>query len=134
MLERFDVAGTPDVPLYALGGLANEGYKPDRITDGIVANVVGRQSGDGRWIVPHGAIPRPPIEDGDITRTAIAIGALKTYGAPGRAADFNERIARARDWLLATKATTADDRNMQLIGLQRAGVAKSVLRGLAKAI
>ena len=95
---------------------------------------MGRQSGDGRWIVPHGAIPRPPIEDSDITRTALAIGALKTYGAPGRAADFNERIARASGWLAAAKATAADDRNMQLVGLQRAGADKALLKGLAKAI
>ena len=134
MLERLDVPGTPDVPLYALGGLANAGYKPDRITDGIVANMIGRQSSSGRWVAPHGAIARPPIEDGDMTRTAIGIAALKNYGAPGRAADFNERIARARGWLAAAKATTADDRNFQLIGLERAGVDKDVLRRLARAI
>lgn len=134
MLERFDVPGSPDVPLYALGGLAATGYKPDRITDGMVANVVNRQSSDGRWVVPHGAIARPPIEDGDITRTALGILALKNYGAPGRAADFNERMARARNWLAAAKATTADDRNMQLIGLQCAGADKALLRRLSKAI
>ena len=86
-------------PLFALDALANAGYKPDRITDGIVANVVAQQSSTGHWVVPHGAIARPPIEDGDIARTALGIGALKNYGAPGRAADLNARIARARDWL-----------------------------------
>jgi hypothetical protein len=134
MLERFDVPGTPDVPLYALGALASSGYKPDRVTDGMVANVVGRQSSSGRWVVPHGSIARPPIEDGDMTRTAIAILALKTYGAPGRATDFNERMARAARWLTAARAITADDRNMQLIGLQCAEVDKGVLRRLGKAI
>jgi ankyrin repeat protein len=134
MLERFDNPGSPDVPLYALGGLANAGYKPDRITDGMIANVVGRQNSSGRWMVPHGAIARPPIEDGDIPRAAAGIAALKNYGAPGRAADFNDRVARARDWLAAAKPITADDRNMQLIGLQRAGADKGLLRRLAKAI
>jgi ankyrin repeat protein len=134
MLERLDVPGTPDTPLFALGALANAAYKPDRITDGIVANVVAQQSGAGHWLVPHGAIARPPIEDGDISRTARGIGALKTYGAPGRAADFDERIGRARDWLAATRATTAEDRNMQLIGLRWAGADDGVLRRLAKAI
>jgi hypothetical protein len=133
MLERFDVPGTPDTPLFALGGLANAGYKPDRITDGIVANVTGQQSGSGRWVVPHGAIARPPIEDGDISRTALGIGALKNYGAPARA-DLTERIARARDWLAAARPTTTDDRNMQLIGLRWAGADPDVLRRLAKTI
>ena len=134
MLERLDVPGTPDTPLFALGALANAGYKPDRITDGIVANVVAQQSSTGHWVVPHGAIARPPIEDGDIGRTALGIGALKNYGAPGRAADFNARIARARDWLAAAKATTTDDRNMQLIGLRWAGADNDVLRRLTKAM
>jgi hypothetical protein len=85
-------------------------------------------------MVPHGAIARPPIEDGDIPRAAAAIIALKNYGAPGRAADFDERVARTRAWLAAAKAFTADDRNMQLVGLQRAGAEKSLLRRLANAI
>ena len=134
MLERVDVPGTPDTPLFALNGLANAGYTPDRITDGIVANVSAQQSSTGHWVVPHGAIARPPIEDGDIGRTALGIGALKNYGAPGRAAEFNERIARARGWLAAAKATTSDDRNMQLIGLRWAGAEEDVLRRLAKTI
>jgi ankyrin repeat protein len=132
MLERFDVPGTPDTPLFALSGLANAGYKPDRVTDGIVANLVGQQGSTGRWVAPHGAIARPPIEDGDIARTALGIGALKNYGAPGRAADFDERMARARDWLAAARASTTDDRNMQLIGLRWAGVDNDALRRLAK--
>ena len=107
MLERLDVPGTPDTPLFALDGLANAGYTPDRITDGIVANVSAQQSSTGHWVVPHGAIARPPIEDGDIARTALGIGALKNYGAPGRAAEFTERIARASGWLSAAKATTS---------------------------
>ena len=134
MLERVDVPGTPDTPLFALNGLANAGYTPDRITDGIVANVSAQQSSTGHWVVPHGAIARPPIEDGDIARTALGIGALKNYGAPGRAAEFNERIARARGWLAAAKATTSDDRNMQLIGLRWAGAEEDVLRRLARTI
>jgi ankyrin repeat protein len=134
MLERFDVPGWPDVPLYALSGLAAAGYKADRITDGMIANVINGQSSSGRWVVPHGAIARPPIEDGDITRTALGVLALKNYAAPGRAADFNERIVRARKWLATAKATTADDRNMQLIGLQSPAADKGLLPRLSKTI
>lgn len=134
MLERLDVPGSPDTPLFALSGLVNAGYTPDRITDGIIANVAVQQSRGGYWLAPHGAIARPPIEDGNIARTALGIAALKNYGAPGRAADFDERIARARDWLAATKAATADERNMQLIGLRWAGAGAEVLRPLAAVI
>jgi len=109
MLERLDVPGTPDTPLFALTALANSGYKADRITDGVVANVTAQQSAAGHWVVPHGSIARPPIEDGDIARTALGVLALKNYGAPGRAADFNERIARAGAWL--AKAILASQRS-----------------------
>jgi hypothetical protein len=134
MLERLDVPGTPDTPLFALSALANSGYKADRVTDGVVANVTAQQSAAGHWVVPHGSIARPPIEDGDIARTALGVLALKNYGAPGRAADFNERIARAGAWLATARATTTDDRNMQLLGLRWAGAGNDVLRRLAKAI
>jgi ankyrin repeat protein len=134
MLERLDVPGTPDTPLFALGALANAAYTPDRITDGIVANVIAQQSSKGNWLAPHGSIARPPIEDGDISRTALGISALKNYAAPGRAADVDERIGRARDWLAAARVTTAEDRNMQLVGLRWAGADNDALRRLAKPI
>lgn len=75
----------------------------------------------------------PPIsiEDGDISRTALRISALKQYGAPGLAAEIEERIRRARDCLAAVKVTTAEDRNMQLVGLGWAGVDSGPLRRLA---
>ena len=134
MLERLDVPGTPDTPLFALAALANAAYKPDRITDGIVANVVAQQTSAGNWLAPHGSIARPPIEDGDISRTALGINALKNYGAPGRAAEIKQRIGRARDWLAAAKATTAEDRNMQLVGLGWGGADNAVLQRLARVI
>jgi hypothetical protein len=134
MLERLDVPGTPDTPLFALGALANAGYKPDRITDGIVANLVAQQTRTGNWLAPHGSIARPPIEDGDMSRTALGISALKNYGAPGRAADVDARIGRASAWLAAAKVTTTEDRNMQLVGLRWAGADTAVLRRLARVI
>jgi ankyrin repeat protein len=42
MLERLDVPGTPDTPLFALSALANAA--PPDASDGIVANVVAQQS------------------------------------------------------------------------------------------
>lgn len=133
LLERLDGPGSPDVALFALGALAAEGYAPDHITDGMLANVVAHQSSSGRWLSPHGAVARPPIEDGDIYRTALGILAMKHYAAPGRL-DIPERMTRARDWLAAANATTTNDRNMQLIGLECAGVDKKELQQLAKVI
>jgi hypothetical protein len=132
LLERMDGPGTPDVPLYALVALASSAYAPDRITDATIANTIANQHGDGHWAI--GTIARPPIEDGDIFRTALGIRALRVYGPPGRAAEIDERIARARAWLVGAKAITTEDRNMQLLGLHWAGVDRGLRRRLAKAV
>jgi ankyrin repeat protein len=134
LLERLDGAGSPIVPLYALAALASTGYHPDRTTDALVANVMAQQLSDGRWRPVLGAISRPPLEGGDITRTALAIDMMKTYGSAGRAADIAERMARAAKWLASAKASAAEERNMQLIGLQRSGSDRVVLQRLARAI
>ena len=120
MLERFDPAGAPEVPLNALFALASVDSQPDRVIDGTVANLMAMQGGDGHWLSPAGAIVRPPMGDSDITRTALGIVALTRFGPPGRA-DVKERVARATRWLASAKPVTGDDRNMQLIGLKAAG-------------
>jgi hypothetical protein len=134
LLERLDSAGSPIVPLYALSALASNGYEPDRTTDALVANIAAHQEGAGYWRAPLGVISRPPIEGGGISATALAINIMKVYGSPGRAADTAERLNRATKWLLATKASTTEERNMQLLGLECGGVERSVLQRLASTI
>ncbi|HTL01497.1 MAG TPA: ankyrin repeat domain-containing protein [Vicinamibacterales bacterium] len=133
MLERFDAAGSPEVPLNAFYALAAADAKPDRVIDGMMANLVMFQTSEGRWLSPIGAVARPPMGDSDITRTALGIAALKRFGPPGRA-DMPERIDRAARWLASARAVTGDDRNMQLVGLKAAGAASGTLQRLAKAI
>jgi len=47
---------------------------------------------------------------------------------------MTERINRARAWLIASKPLTAEDRNMQLLGLRWAGADQATRDRLAKAI
>src|SRR5205085_994152 len=49
LLERLDVAGTPDVPLFSIAALAAIGYAPDRTTDAMTVNIAAQQYPDGRW-------------------------------------------------------------------------------------
>jgi ankyrin repeat protein len=132
LLERMDGPGAPDVAFYALTALASSAYVPDRITDAIVANTIALQASDGHWTM--GTTARPPIEDGDIFRTALGIRALSAYGPPGRAAEVDERIRRASAWLVRAKAITAEDRNMRLLGLHWAGADQGLQQRLAKTI
>jgi hypothetical protein len=131
LLERMDAAGAMEQLAYPLVGLAANNYPADHLTDGMVANIAASQRADGSWHV--GAAARPPAEEGDIFRTAVCIRALKFYGPPGRGDEMAQRVTRARQWLQAAKPTTAEDRNMRLMGLYWAGAA-NVLKPAAQTI
>jgi hypothetical protein len=132
MLERMDAAGAMEQIAYPLMGLAANNYPAGHMTDVFVANIAAQQRSDGSWHV--GAAARPPAEEGDIFRTAVCVRALQAYAPPGRGPEMADRIAKARKWLEAAKPSTAEDRNMQLMGLYWADAGPSVLKPLAKAI
>ena len=130
--ERLEGGGAPDVEIYSLAALAVAGDEPDRNTDAVVASILAQQRADGSWSL--GGIARPPIEDGNIFRTSLAITVLKAYGPPGRAAEISTRVAKAARWLEHAPATTTEDWNMKLVGLQCVGAGETTLRRLAKTI
>jgi ankyrin repeat protein len=131
-LERMDQGGSPDVELFALAALAASGVEPDRSTDAVASNLLSQQRADGRWAL--GGVARPPIEDGDVTRTFLAISTMKVYAPPGRAKELAERMGRATKWITSVKAATAEERNTQLLALDCAAVDKVVIQRFAKAI
>jgi ankyrin repeat protein len=131
LYERFDGPAV-DILLYTLAGFAAMGHPADRATDALVFNIATQQQRSGRWY--GGGIPRPPIEDGDFTRTALAIRALTAYSPPGRMAEMRERVQRATAWLRSAKPITAEDRAFRLLGLTWGGADASVRRGAAKDI
>ncbi|HTG89284.1 MAG TPA: ankyrin repeat domain-containing protein [Vicinamibacterales bacterium] len=130
--ERLETGGFPDVEIYALSALGASSQEPDRNTDAVVASLLARQRADGSWSL--GGIARPPIEDGDIFRTALAITVIKAFGPPGRAEETSRRLSEAKSWLERAHATTAEDRSMQLVGLECMDAGDSTLRKLAKTI
>jgi ankyrin repeat protein len=132
LLERADPPGSPDTLLYLMTGMMSSGYEADRVTDALVANIAAQQTRDGSWHI--GGIARPPMEDGDFFRATLAIRAMQVYGAPGRAEEWKDRIAKAKAWLLQAKAVTSEDRSMQLLGLVYAGADANTIAKLAKAI
>ena len=130
LLERFD--NVPDIVLFSMAAIAATSYPPDQITDAIISGLAAQQQSNGRW--PNSGIARPPINDGDVLRTAFAIRALKTFGPPARSAEMNTRIKRAVDWLAAVEPVTADDRNSRALGLKWGGADADMVRRAADAI
>ena len=130
LLERVDPPGAMDTLTYSLLGLAAVDYPADAITDAMVVNAAEEQGLDGSWF--FGAISRPPIEEGAIGRASLGIRVLQLYGPPGLKAEFDKRIARARDFLLESQPKTTDDRAMLLMGLKWAGAGEAKSHEAAK--
>src|SRR5438105_15795195 len=73
LLERMD-GPVVDILSYTLAQLAADRYPADRATDALVFNIAAQQLADGSWHALAGPT-RPPIEDGNFTRTALGIRA-----------------------------------------------------------
>jgi len=74
------------------------------------------QLADGSWRTTS---YRPPEEYGPFTTTAVVLRAIKLYPIPGRRQEFQDRVARARRWLLSAKASSQEERSMQLNATSR---------------
>lgn len=88
-----------------------------------------RQRPDGSW--KRGGLSRAPLEETDVLLTAAAVRLLKQAAWPARQSEFEQRIARARAWLLQTRPKLNTDRADRLEGLAAAGVPAADLRNAA---
>ncbi len=132
LLQRLDPPGASDTLSFSLLGLAAVDYPGDATTDAMVLNFAAEQTLEGSWC--YGAIPRSPISEGCIARAAIGARLLQLYGPPGMKAEFDQRIARARNYLLETKPKTTDDLAMRLLGLKWVAAEKEAIASAAKAL
>jgi squalene cyclase len=100
---------------YTQLGLAAEGHAPDKATAIMTHWVLARQMPDGSWL--GNGLNRPPLEYSIISHTAMAAGGLISYPLPGLSKQTKESLRRARQWLLAARAKSAEERGMRLMGL-----------------
>ena len=119
LLQARDGGGNPDTQLYESMMMAAARVPSDQGTDALVHYLLAKQQPAGNWA---GIGTRAPIQDGDFSRTAMAIQTLTVYGMPGRKAEIAERVGRAADWLAKQTPQSSQDRMMQILGLKWAGV------------
>ena len=124
MLQGREGGGQPDTQLYDILMMIAAGEPPSRGTDAFVHYLAAKQRPEGYW-QGIGA-SRAPIQDGNLSRTAMAIRTLSVYGMPGRKDEWAERIGRAADWLAKQTPQSTEDRVMQLLGLRWAGAHASL--------
>jgi ankyrin repeat protein len=132
LMERADPAAIPDSILFVTESLLRTSYAPDHLTDYAAAEIAATQQPEGNWHL--GAVARPPMEDGDFTRTALAIRFLDAYGTPGRRPETKARIEKAKRWLLHAEPVTCEDRDMRLVGVAAAGGDPNALITMARSI
>jgi ankyrin repeat protein len=116
---------------WGLYGLAALGHKPDALTDAEVCYLAAVQEKDGSWRCDDF---RPPIEDGAIGATALALHALQLYPIPGREREMEARIQNAADWLSKVEARTPNRLAFKLLGLGWSGSHQATQKLLAEKI
>jgi ankyrin repeat protein len=114
---------------YMLLAMAGAGLPRSRETAAMAYFVAGKQAPDGRF---PSTSHRPPLEDSEVTATALDIRALAAYGSAARSAEWRTRIARASAWLAAAPARTNEDRTFRLLGLSWAQAAAETVSEAAR--
>jgi hypothetical protein len=106
--------------------------------------IKGQQLPEGYWrggaSVTHNAqqglsrpgVARPPLGWDDFTPTALMVRALGAYGPASEAADNQARITKARQWLLAAKATRMQERAFRVLGLKWANADRRAVDAAAR--
>ena len=99
---------------YIMMALAAEKHPLDKMTAALAHGVASRQMPDGSWIEGQ---TRPPMEYSTISRTAMAVRTITLYRIESRRAEIDERLRRARTWLLGAKPQSAEEYGMRLMAL-----------------
>lgn len=131
ILQGFEFGGASDTAMSYLSGMAAASYPADVITDTLVHSLALAQSPTGAWVQGAG-FPRPPAEESSISRTAWAVRALRAYPLAGRQDEMDQRIAKARAFLLTAKPATTYEHADRLLGLHAAGASRAEVDAAAK--
>ena len=121
------VGGDSVSVVYALHAFAAVERPYDDTTATLVKYLLVKQRKDGAWPVPAFG-DRPPTMGSLFTNTGLAMFALRHYGPPKDAPDAEDlqkrvdaAFAKGRDWLLANKPASTEDKVFHLRGLVDAG-------------
>jgi ankyrin repeat protein len=98
-----------------LNAILELGLRPSSALEARALLLARKQLDDGSW---RNGLPRVPILSSDFTTTAVAARTIAAYGASSGAAEINERVERAKRWLIASRPVTTDDKVSRLLGLR----------------
>ena len=114
-MQGDELAGNSTTLGYIMSALSAGNHPLDKITAAYAHLAAAMQMPDGRWL--GNGVSRPPEEGGIITTTVMAVRAMVLYPLAGHQQEWNEKLSRARHWLLAAPAHSTEERAMRLMGL-----------------
>ena len=114
---------------YQLWALWANKYKSNKLIEMLVKNLMQRQIYDGSWVSPN---PRPPLEYYAFSATALMVSALQYYSPPSLKPEIDQRIEKARAWMIKTIPENNEERIFQLLGLKWINGDKNFIHQQAK--
>jgi squalene cyclase len=114
---------------YALWTLEAGKYPTDEVTAAVAGYLLKADLDRGHW---NTSSKRPPMEASPFTTTALALRALRYYGARSQAGLVDDRARRARSWLSTSRPADTEDRVFRLWGLKYADARPAELEAAAK--
>lgn len=113
---------------YALWTISNGGGKPTETTDAVVEFLLKNDADRDHW---RTSSERPPSEASPFTTSFVALRALRSFGKAKQRERIDQRIAKAREWLLQTPANDMEDRVFRLWGLKITDASDAAVRDAA---
>jgi hypothetical protein len=114
---------------YQLWALWANKYKSNKLIEMLVKNLMQRQIYDGSWVSPN---PRPPLEYYAFSATALMVSALQYFSPPSLKPEIDQRIEKARAWMIKTIPENNEERIFQLLGLKWINGDKNFIHQQAK--
>lgn len=114
----------------SFAGLAQHGIPANESIEAMTTILARLQRPDGSW--GYG-FDRAPVQSSLFMTTAYAIRVLNNYLPAALSAERQERIAKAKTWLIATPAKNNEDRAFRLLALKWAGAPETeIARAVAE--
>lgn len=116
---------------YGMLQLAAEGQAPSQVTDAVVQCMIHEQDADGSWNIPD---TRPPLGNGPIKWTALAMHGIDRYAAPASRRMARAAVARGLQYLRKAEARNTQDVAFRMLGLKWQGAPKSEIEEAARSL
>ncbi len=114
---------------YDMWALSANHFKANKIIEMLAIDIMHKQTLDGSWMSPG---QRPPLEYYSFSATALTVRNMRYYIPAVMHNEMQQRIDKARNWLMQTKPEANEEKAFQLLGLTWSNGDKKIIAQQAK--